>query len=77
MSVFNNKKKLKQSTVQTTSSISELIKTTTVTDTGLDNKYINSSGDSMNGVLAINPYIKFPDDSEQSTAYTNEKNVIL
>ena len=45
----------------------------------LDNKYINSAGDSMNGVLAINPYIKFPDDSEQSTAYgknifQNDKN---
>jgi hypothetical protein len=31
----------------------------------------------MNGVLAINPHIKFPDNSEQSTKYTNEKNVIL
>ena len=60
MSVFNKKKKLRQSTVQTTSSISELIKTTTVTDTGLDNKYINATSiydftvASVNGISNVN-----------------------
>jgi hypothetical protein len=75
MSVFNTKKKLKQATASI--SVNDITSTIAKTSTDSDTKYINITGDSMQGVLKINPYIQFPDDSIQNIAFSDEKNILL
>jgi hypothetical protein len=57
MSVFNTKKKLKQATASI--SVNDITSTIAKTSTDSDVKYVNITGDSMTGVLKINPYIQF------------------
>ena len=71
--VFNNNKKLKRATNVSTSSVTTQIAEATANSVTLDTKYLNTSGDKMNGVLEIDPYLRFQDGSEQSTAYTTIK----
>ena len=51
MSVFNTKKKLKQATASI--SVNDITSTIAKTSTDSDTKYVNITGDSMQGILKI------------------------
>ena len=77
--IYNNKKKLRQSTNPITENdLTSTVSTTVTSSNNLnDLNYINVSGDRMEGVLIIDPYLEFSDSTQQYTGFTNTKNTLL